>query len=431
MADGPELVDEDDALAPTTAEEASALSEKLDALRLRCDAAKIEFAQYTDDEDGEPTATISIQAGRAKRLVPVYYESRADALLAMEFEKYTFLSGYDAICCYKDGYIEAGLRTPRLSMQAIFSRLHGIRVGVGQDLTPIELEPPQSLSGRPTIEIGPCSNEFASLLGAPSSRVTLKLRGARATQHDHALAELRSYADSLFFQIDTLHGAVLLLERERSARLSLTTRRVAGIDLAYPSTHYNGEAMSLFWYAKSARDMPLLRFLAFYQSIEFYFPRYSQTEARRRVSSILKQPTFRPHRDDDVDRLISAIQSTRGGGIGSERTQLRAVVNECISADEIRQYLTAVKGGVEHFSGKGSKYHKIPLANRNADLRADVADRIYDIRCKIVHTKNEHSDDDLPMILPFSEDADYLLPDIDLAEFVARSVLVSASSELS
>jgi hypothetical protein len=106
-------------------------------------------------------------------------------------------------------------------------------------------------------------------------------------------------------------------------------------------------------------------------------------------------------------------------------------VSECISADDMRQYLIATKEREEHFSSKAPKYHKIPLANKNADLRNDVADRVYDIRCKIVHTKNEHSDDDFPMILPFSEDAEYLLHDIDLAEFVARSVLVASSGELS
>jgi hypothetical protein len=68
---------------------------------------------------------------------------------------------------------------------------------------------------------------------------------------------------------------------------------------------------------------------------------------------------------------------------------------------------------------------------QDKDEEGNLYARIYDIRCKIVHTKNEHSDDDLRMILPFSEDAEYLLHDIDLAEFVARSVLVSSSGELS
>jgi hypothetical protein len=178
--------------------------------------------------------------------------------------------------------------------------------------------------------------------------------------------------------------------------------------------------------------MPLLRYLAFYQSIEFYFPRYSQTEVRKRISAILKQPTFRLYRDDDVDRLISVIQLGRSGGLGSERSQLRAVVNECVGADEMRKYLTGTKDREEHFSGKGpkSKYYKIPIASKNADVRNDVADRIYDIRCKIVHTKNDDSDSDFPMILPFSDDADHLLHDIDLVEYVARSVLVFSSEEL-
>jgi hypothetical protein len=276
----------------------------------------------------------------------------------------------------------------------------------------------------PTLEIGLCSAEFTALDGGPSSRLTLKLRGARASQHDQALAELRSYADSLFFQIDLMYGSTFILERERRLRFS-PPRRSPNPGLAYPIAQYNDEAMSLYWYAKSAPDMPLLRFLAFYQSIEFYFPRYSQTEARKRVGTIIKHPTFRPHHDDDLDRLISAIRLARSGGLGSERSQLRAVVTECVSADEIRKYLTGFKEREEHFSGKGQKgsYVKIPISNKTADLRNDVADRIYDIRRKIVHTKSEHSED-------FSEDADYLAHDIELVEFVARSVLISSSDAL-
>jgi hypothetical protein len=357
---------------------------------------------------------------------------RADTLLGVEFERFRFLSGYEAICCYEDRLIEAGLRTTRLSARYVLQKLLGQPLSSTSNLTPIQLTPPASLPGRPMVELGPSSTQFQALCAPrPSGGITLKLKGARAKQHDQAVAELRSYADSLFFQIDAMMGSAFILERQRRARLLPPTRRQPGVQLAYPTTHYNEEAMSLYWYAKSARDMPLLRFLAFYQSIEFYFPRYSQTEARRRVGAILKQPTFRPHRDDDIDRLISAIQSTRGAGLGSERSQLRAVVNECISADDMREYLIAAKEREEHFLSKAPKYHKIPLANKNADLRNDVADRIYDIRCKIVHTKNEHSDDDFPMILPFSEDAEYLPHDIDLAEFVARSVLVLSSGELS
>ena len=68
-------------------------------------------------------------------------------------------------------------------------------------------------------------------------------------------------------------------------------------------------------------------------------------------------------------------------------------------------------------------YHKIPLANPNADLRADVADRIYDIRCKIVHTKNDSGIGDVELLLPFSREAEQLSHDIELVQYVAQETL--------
>lgn len=432
VAEEPDILDEDELLEPGSPEESSAFAEKLAMLRARCEAANIEFIQQTNEE-GDAYARLNIKAGKNTRTIAIFNERRAEAILAISFEQLNFISGYEAICCYEDRIIEVGLRGTRMAPSFLLQRLQSLRVGAsGSGLQPMVIAPPESILGRPTIEIGPCSPEFTALGAGRASQVTLKLKGARSTQHDAALAELRSYADSVFFQIDMAYGSTFILERERRIRLSPPPRRPSEFQLAYPTAHYNDDAMSLYWYAKSARDMPLLRFLAFYQSIEFYFPRYSQTEARKRVGSILKNPTFRAHREDDLDRLISAIQMSRSGGLGSERAQLRAVVNECLNAEEVRSYLTANKEREDHFSGRGgkSRYHKIPLANRSADLRNDLADRIYDIRCKIVHTKNEHAEDEYPMILPFSDDADFLVNDIDLVEFVARSVLIFSSGEI-
>jgi hypothetical protein len=105
--------------------------------------------------------------------------------------------------------------------------------------------------------------------------------------------------------------------------------------------------------------MPLLQFLAYYQVIEFYYPRYSRSAARQRLSAILKDPTFRPERDEHVDRLIASVFVTRGGSIGDERSQLRAVINECLSEDDARDFFTADIGRESHFSEKTSKQNII------------------------------------------------------------------------
>jgi hypothetical protein len=65
--------------------------------------------------------------------------------------------------------------------------------------------------------------------------------------------------------------------------------------------------------------------------------------------------------------------------------------------------------------------------NKSADLRNDIADRIYDIRCKIVHTKSDR-EGQIEMILPFTYEAEYLTHDVELVKFVAKSVLISSSA---
>ncbi len=38
--------------------------------------------------------------------------------------------------------------------------------------------------------------------------------------------------------------------------------------------------------------MPLLQFLAYYQSIEYYFPMYSGREAQEKIKNLVKDPSF-------------------------------------------------------------------------------------------------------------------------------------------
>jgi hypothetical protein len=72
----------------------------------------------------------------------------------------------------------------------------------------------------------------------------------------------------------------------------------------------------------------------------------------------------------------------------------------------------------------------IPLSNPANDLRGDVADRIYDIRCKIVHTKNDARGGEVELLLPYSADAQELSIDIELVQHIAQSVLIAGSTPL-
>lgn len=409
--------------------ERAALALAIDRLAERCSSAKLEIVREIDD-DGDHHAVITLGDQRDQRNIGVYSLDRANALLSIEFEKFKFIHGYEGICNYDHGSAEVLLRsspsTPSFSLRRLL-RVLGLERG------PIVIASPAL--ERPTIRIGTASLALRALTRffvgeAPS----IAFEGVKSKRMDDLLKEIRSYSDNIMMQIDGLSGVTFLLQRSRrTTRKSKQHSSDVPPVINYPVSKYNHDAIALYWYAKSARDMPLLRFLAFYQCIEYYFPRYSTVEARKRVSSILKSPTFHPFNDDDIDRIVSSVRSSKSGGVGDERSQLRAVLSECLGADEVRHFIESDAERKDYFSGKakGRKYHKIPIENKSADLRDDVSDRIYDIRCKIVHTKSGFDDGGgVQMIIPFSEDADYLDKDIELVEFVAKCVLVYSSSEI-
>ena len=127
--------------------------------------------------------------------------------------------------------------------------------------------------------------------------------------------------------------------------------------------------------------------------------------------------------------MLSSIHISKSGAFGDERSQLRATLLECVDPDSLRAFFQEVPDRKEYYLAKtkNSTFHKIPLANPTADLRGDVAERMYDIRCKIVHTKNDSRDGDVELLLPFSAEAEQLSFDIELMKYLAQSVLIAGS----
>jgi hypothetical protein len=426
-----ELEPEEEAVDPKEIEDARK------EIIARCKAADI-LIEEISDQDSQPELRLALKCGRGFRKVTVPCDKYILGFRQIQFEKFVFLTEYGAICSYTDGYIEALLRplganfpSATFMLRRLFDQ--DIAFSSNSEIPMIKLAPPQA--GFPHIELSRASWQIA-VLSQPSfperfSRtLSLKLTDCTIATHDKAISLLEKTANALFLQADLLTGVALGLDRERRPPMIRRPFRKANIisDLQYPKNEVDNAPISLYWYARSATGMPLLQFLAFYQVIEFYFPTYAKAEAQRRLKAILKDPTFRGDRYADVGRLLSVIQVNRAGAFGDERSQLRATIAECIDPNELREFLESSERKEFYTSkGMGQAYHRIPLANQSADLRNDVADRIYSIRCGIVHTKDD-GDGNGKQLLPFSSEAQQLFWDIDLVQYVARKVLFTGST---
>tara|TARA_B100000315_G_scaffold28113_1_gene23946 strand:+ start:33196 stop:34488 length:1293 start_codon:yes stop_codon:yes gene_type:complete len=405
-------------------------------LEQRCEKSGIELTETGGLDEDDIWLKVSLPSGREKRLRFLICFEDIKELLAIPFEDFTFLSEYNAICSYKYGKIEALIESiPGFAMTSlkkpIFGHHSDYNVGTeGKD--ELVLEPKKGSVG-PEIIIGPISAALKALIHPPEKlRLSLTLKNLQILQHDKALSILQKISNSLFFQIELLLGIPLYLSRMATVvqPISRSKQKHTIENIQYPNMEYDKAPISLYWYARTALKMPLLQFIAFYQVIEFYFSTYYQAEARRKIRSILKNPAFRSDRDADLGRVLTAIR-TKGGVFGDERAQLRATINECVDPDDLRDFLSISEKRKTFFSSKtkGLTAQKIPIANPATDLRNEVADRIYDIRCKIVHTKNDsYSSGSNEPILPFSKGAKQLLFDIELIQYLAQQTLISASS---
>lgn len=408
-------------------------------LQARCKAASIQFEEIEGFEDGDVASRIALPAARDERWIHCWSYEDYESLLAISFERYRFINGLDAICAYDKGEIEALVRpiAGTFSPRVTYARLFGVTPQEFPDALPelgINLTSSAAEPGT-TISLSVASKELRALVGRHSrSHLSLKIQREGLNQHDQAEAVLRTIADALFFQIDLLADLALSLSRDRRLTRARPRKKrpVTPLELTYPRTEFDPAPISLYWYARSAVGMPLLQFLAFYQVIEFYYPTYSQAEARRRLKTILKDPTFRGDRDADIGRVLSAIHVTRSGAVGDERSQLKATLSECIDPDALREFLLSDAERADFLSSKakGLTEHKLPLSASHVDLRNDVAERIYDIRCKIVHTKTDARAGEFELLLPFSKEAEQLHFDIELIQYLAQQVLVSASTSI-
>jgi hypothetical protein len=101
---------------------------------------------------------------------------------------------------------------------------------------------------------------------------------------------------------------------------------------------------------------------------------------------------------------------------------------ECLNPDFLREFLSSNPERLHFYSGKSKTYYKIPIATPSVDLREDVVHRIYDIRCRIVHTKNDTRDGEVGLLLPFTPEAEQLSFDIELIQYVAQQVLIAGGT---
>ncbi len=426
------------------------MEENILKLKEKLESAKISFEEIVPENPDFPKRMIfEISAAREKNeCYLIYREEPINQALDCEFEKFRFIQGYEAIWSKENQVIEAEVSSVDNPSRFFLDRLESLINKPEKEDEDEESEELLSIN-LPSIDdyiitIGYCSKEFSFLSSARergprrgiSRRITIKIQNSKLSTHDRAIEILEKIANSIFFQIDLAFEIPVSLQTQRESWIERTNKRRRkqlfvdeSATISEPKYEYDSEPISLYWYAKESGQMPIFQYLAFYQTTEFYFPIYSSFEAKQKIQSLIKDPRFNPNRDADITKIISTINSNSGGkSFGKERDQLKATISACTNNIELKEFFNSDQKRFDFFAenkGKSLAKQKVSVKNDTADLVAEVSERIYEIRCRIVHSKA--SEGDFEVLLPYSNEVKKMNYDIELIEFISRKVLITSS----
>ncbi|MEZ8109852.1 hypothetical protein ACED56_12280 [Vibrio splendidus] len=262
-----------------------------------------------------------------------------------------------------------------------------------------------------------------------ASTTTIKIHGCEIQHHDKALDIIETIFAAICFEFDCKTNMPLMLSTENTYPRGVPLKANTDFTLSKIGQKYDSEALSLYWYAQSAIGMPLLRYLAFYQVVEFYYPIYSELAAQKKVSNLLKDPCFNSHSQKDIAKIFNIVKAADSSR--SELSQLEATIKECVDPRILREWLTSDSRREEYFRSKNAvklSTFKIFSTAEDDDLLSQMWQRFYNIRCRIVHTKG--AEGDLEVLHPQSKEIKHLEHEIELAKFLAHKLLIASSKPL-
>lgn len=399
----------------------------------RCQVLGLPMTWRISDTGGRRYHYLLVQfpAGRGTHQIFVT-QSNAAELLAIDFSQIEFFADFD-------GYIDRSTGIVKCSVSPGYYRDLSDIPGASKIDPSIPTTPGDYKSER-NWKYEVSREDLTIGLTQPSALDEALLRRAYAvfflsgidlSDIDLVCSQMELLSSSFFFDLDVNFDLPQTLSR-KSNLLPVPSPALARSPLPFPVNEYPKEPASLYFYGRTSFGMPLVEFLAYYQCMEYFFPVYANREAATRLRMVLTDPRFRLSEDESVVRAISAVLPLASRR-ATERELLRLVIRGISTAQVIRELIESNPAFTEHFCTKSqalSGAERLNLADGAPDLRDQVADRIYQIRCRIVHTKFEGGEESIDLLLPTSREVRSLTPDLTMLRMLARQALIANSQSL-
>ena len=260
-------------------------------------------------------------------------------------------------------------------------------------------------------------------LGSPALQFlgTLKLAFDPVADRDELAQQSEAIARSLIYELNFRNHVIVELDARPAGTDSAVTRWAPEVSgrIRYPRTSLVEEVANRFGFASQASSDPPQAFLSYYQALEYFVPSALRQSAMEEIRRELRDPGFD---DSSATSLLRIIEAAARPVAANEPYQLRIAIKEFVRTSRLEEFFDRNWGN--YFSARGPIKH-VPHISRNADqnLSDQVADRVYQIRNRIVHAKKDRRYP--PALLPRSTEANALMPDVLLVRLLATEAIAT------
>lgn len=422
----------------------------MEELLKRCKGSKLECS-YIEKENEVKVLEIIYHKGKKNYPISISSDNPSlNKIKETDFENYSLIDGYEAIWSAKYGVVECIINTVHFwgfsihSFREYSEKINGKVWDLGNEGSVRLFEIPYKNNIK--LYVQTASKEL--LILRSNNEVTedtfkfdfkripvIRIEGLNISRHDEAIEILEKIGNSSLFNMDLINnfGYFLTIDREYRPIYMKESKPADSLQIIEPKNEYDKIPLSLYWYARSSRGFPLLQFLSYYQILEYYFPIYSRIEAQNKIKNLIKDPRFNVDNDADIYKILLATKTSNNSkSIGDERSQLLATLKGCVDNEELRNFILENVHLKDYFLSNNSKKlssNKISITSPTSEIINEISERLYDIRCKIVHSKI--NEEELESLVPISPEIKFISNDIEILAHIAVKVIIINSKKLS
>lgn len=284
---------------------------------------------------------------------------------------------------------------------------------------------------------GDKEDEYEELFENLYRPTTIKIFNLKAKNIDTAISNSTDLIDRCLFSISSLREIPMELidqwpVRNRDDKNSKNFHfgdKIEGNTLPIPKLSLNNTLIKFHKQATST-DIPSLKYLAFYQILEYFFLTVADENLYNNLSRRINDLKFTTD-SSNLDRLIQDV--TNHKRINDETEMLKNVLKKYVQEDDLMEFIVEFEKHLDKsiYTSKrivfGTSISATAL--NSGHVFGNIAKTIKAIRNALVHSSDRHERND--RYIPYSKEGTQLIEDeIPLIKFLAEKVIIANASKI-